>query len=508
MPEAEKVEELWDEFLRGEINEAAAKPLLLWLQSNPAELATRRKEAALSASLDCLLGPKESSQRLVKSVLARIEGTRAGEGSGRFRKRVMESVKSSARSSQIAPAAAAQPSERSRVAKKRVAQRRTAANSFWPAAAAALVIGAIILALLTPKKTEPVATAPEIPKTVPAPVPLPAPVPVVVEAPPWATLALKQGGARVDSKPVTGMVALKSGNHVELQENSTAELRLADGTMLQLAELSKLDLQETAAGNRVTLKHGSTDVHAAKQEEGKQFIIATPHAKVRVVGTQYSVQAFERFSRVAVNTGKVDVTAIAQDATGAKSQLGEGEEILVNNRGLESVRQSAQQRVIDANNCELETFTDPGIKKSLSDTFRGMALARLTYNKPRHAIYGYCGITFPISAAPGEDTFDVWIRPRWIKPEKEEFKLMKVAMLAQLGSTEYRIGAIEFYAGENDWVCLRGKISAATLHWVEPGTKQLPLREDLIQHIALRTEIGEIEYDHTGIIVWPHPARK
>ena len=508
MPEAEKVEELWDEFLRGEIDEAAAKPLMLWLQANPAELSARRKEAALSASLDCLLGPRASSQRLVKSVLARIEGTRAGEGSGRFRKRVMESVKGAARSSQIAPPAATLPSDRSRVTKKKFAQRRTASNSFWPAAAAALVIGAIILALFAPKKTEPVATAPEIPKTIPVPTPTPAPAPKVMEAPPWATLALKQGGASVDSKPVTGTVAIKTGNHIELQENSAAELTLGDGTALQLAELSKLDVQETASGNRVTLKHGSTEVHAAKQVEGKQFIIATPHAKVRVVGTQYSVQAFERFSRVAVNTGKVDVTAIAQDATGAKSQLGEGEEILVNSRGLESVRQSAQQRVIDANNCEIETFTDPGIKKSLSDTFRGMALARLTYNKRKHATYGYCGITFPISAAQGEDTFDVWIRPRWIKPEKEEFRLMKVAMLAQLGSTEYRIGAIEFYTGENDWVCLRGQLSTAKMHWVEPGTKQLPLREDLIQHIALRTEIGEIEYDHTGVIVWSNPARK
>jgi hypothetical protein len=501
MPETEKVEELWDDFLRGEIDESSARSLLTWLQAHPDELAARRKEASLSASLDCLLGPKKASERLVKSVLARVEGTRAGEGSGRFRKRVMESVKSAARAGAGIPQSG---TERPRHAPRKRHPQRSAANSFWPAAAAALVIGALALYFLSQPKPQTIATTPEIPQ----PTPIPTPAPKIVEAP-WGTLAVRNGSVSVNQKTVTGTVPLGPGNHVELLEHSIAELTLKDGTTLQLAELSILDVAETPAGNRVVLKHGSTDVHAAKQLDGKQFTIETPHAKVRVLGTQYTVNAFERFSHVAVNSGKVEVMSSVTDAANAKGLLGGGEEILADAKGLDPIRRTEQHRLIAVNESVLETYTDPGVKKEVGDRFRGMPLERLTYNRPKKRdAYGYSGIAFPIHATPGEVTFDVWIRPRWIKPEKEEFRLMKVAMHAQMGSTEYRIGAIELYPGEKDWVVLRGRLSAATVHWTEPGTKQIPARPELIQNIALRTEIGEIEFDHTGVIVWRDSGSK
>jgi hypothetical protein len=138
-----------------------------------------------------------------------------------------------------------------------------------------------------------------------------------------------------------------------------------------------------------------------------------------------------------------------------------------------------------------------------------MALRRWTYLRAGQKNQkGYSGVIWNGPFTPQENYFEVWVRPRWVKPEKAEFRVGKLAMNAQLGATEYRIGEVIMNPGSTDWVVLRGRLTNARVHWQEEGMKEIPLRAELIQHIAIRTEIADMEFDYTGLMIWSGGGKK
>ncbi|MEP0366919.1 MAG: FecR domain-containing protein [Cyclobacteriaceae bacterium] len=88
------------------------------------------------------------------------------------------------------------------------------------------------------------------------------------------------------------------------------ELQLTDGTMVKLNSGSKISYPETFEGNsREVVLTGEAFFDVAR-DESKPFIISSKNIHVEVLGTSFSVQAYEdeAFSEVFVKSGKVRVS--------------------------------------------------------------------------------------------------------------------------------------------------------------------------------------------------------
>ncbi|WP_162786448.1 FecR family protein [Hyphomonas sp. CACIAM 19H1] len=88
-----------------------------------------------------------------------------------------------------------------------------------------------------------------------------------------------------------------------------AELRdliLEDGSRVTLGAASALDVVFTPGERRVVLSRGEAFFEVTK-DAGRPFIVETPDAVVRVLGTRFDVRLGSERVRVAVSEGKVEV---------------------------------------------------------------------------------------------------------------------------------------------------------------------------------------------------------
>ncbi len=104
--------------------------------------------------------------------------------------------------------------------------------------------------------------------------------------------------------PLAPGAELAENDLVETAKNSTAVLRLNDGSRIELNQRARIFVTRTLTGSTIHLGLGSIIVEAAKQRSGT-LQVATADCNVSVKGTIFSVDAGTKGSRVAVAEGTV-----------------------------------------------------------------------------------------------------------------------------------------------------------------------------------------------------------
>src|SRR5262249_18602597 len=91
------------------------------------------------------------------------------------------------------------------------------------------------------------------------------------------------------------------------KHNGPGEIRLTDGSLVEMGPQSKLSLESVADGIRINLQAGSILVKATERSSGHLYV-QSKDCIVSVTGTVFVVSSLQAGSRVSVIQGRVSVT--------------------------------------------------------------------------------------------------------------------------------------------------------------------------------------------------------
>jgi ferric-dicitrate binding protein FerR (iron transport regulator) len=117
-----------------------------------------------------------------------------------------------------------------------------------------------------------------------------------------------------DSSRVLGAgETIDEGEEIRTAKGSTALVRMADGTLIEMGERASFALDAGRKGNTIELARGRVIVQAAKQRD-RHLFVAARDAQVSVTGTIFSVNSGTKGSRVSVIEGEVRVKQARTDS--------------------------------------------------------------------------------------------------------------------------------------------------------------------------------------------------
>ncbi len=116
-----------------------------------------------------------------------------------------------------------------------------------------------------------------------------------------------------DSEPIDAGTWVAEGDEIRTAKGSTALVRMADGSLIEMSDRAGMWLDAGRKGNTIHLDRGRVIVQAAKQRKSQLFV-ATRDAMVSVTGTIFSVNHGTKGSRVSVIEGEVRVRQAKLDS--------------------------------------------------------------------------------------------------------------------------------------------------------------------------------------------------
>lgn len=185
----------------------------------------------------------------------------------------------------------------------------------------------------------------------------------------WAESFVRRAGAELTLSEATD---LQPGDVVGTRAAGKADIVFADGTRILLGNNASLRMGIPATEAQATvvrsvqLDQGGLDVIVAPQR-GSVFLLRTPHAEVRVLGTRFKLAVEPSISRVTVHEGRVRFTSAA---TG------------------ESTDVSGKQYAVVSAGSAPEVYASEGIVRSFQDGVRpspeymGTRNAQISRNSP------------------------------------------------------------------------------------------------------------------------------